>query len=65
MYNILCTCPPMIKQAHRYNDLFKNHNLNIVIPEFTQVLSVNELCKLLPNYDGWIIGDDPATREEN
>ena len=63
MYTILCSCPPMIKQAHRYKDFFKKYNLNIVIPEFTQVLSVSELCKLLPNYDGWIIGDDPATRE--
>ena len=28
----------------------------------TQVLSEDELIALLPEYDGWIIGDDPASR---
>jgi len=61
MYDILCTCPPMILQSHRYADIYKEYNMNIVIPEFTQTLTEDELCELLPNYDGWIIGDDPAT----
>ncbi|PKP81537.1 MAG: phosphoglycerate dehydrogenase [Alphaproteobacteria bacterium HGW-Alphaproteobacteria-18] len=28
----------------------------------TQILSEDELIALLPDYDGWIIGDDPASR---
>jgi D-3-phosphoglycerate dehydrogenase len=28
-----------------------------------QTLSVEELKELVPQHDGWIIGDDPATRE--
>ena len=27
-----------------------------------QTLTQRELCDLLPDFDGWIIGDDPATR---
>ena len=59
--NILITCPPMIKQMHRYKSMFNMLHLNYHCPKFTQVLSEDELIELLPNYDGWIIGDDPAT----
>lgn len=58
--NILVTCPPMIKQIKKFENLFKEYNLNYFCPDFVQVLSVEELIKLVPDYDGWIIGDDPA-----
>lgn len=58
---ILLTCPPMIKQAHRFKSLFADLGWQVTIPEFTQVLSEDELCKLVPEHDGWIIGDDPAS----
>jgi D-3-phosphoglycerate dehydrogenase len=61
MLNILVTCPPMIKQINNYVDLFKKHNLNVVCPKFKQTLSENELINIVPNYDGWIIGDDEVT----
>lgn len=32
-------------------------------PEVVQTLSENELVELLPQFDGWIIGDDPASRQ--
>jgi D-3-phosphoglycerate dehydrogenase len=38
----------------------KGHEL--VPAKVTQTLSQDELIELLPQYDGWIIGDDPATR---
>ena len=60
---ILITCPPMIKQIDRYDDIFKKYNLSYFCPNFTQVMSEEELMNILPNYDGWIIGDDPATRQ--
>ena len=31
-------------------------------PDVVQTLSEEELIALVPGYDGWIIGDDPATR---
>lgn len=36
--------------------------LDIIPAKTTQVLSEEELIALLPEYDGWIIGDDPATK---
>lgn len=60
---ILVTCPPMIKQIKKYDNLFKKFNLDYFCPEFEQTLSEEELMELLPNYDGWIIGDDPATEQ--
>lgn len=60
MFNILITCPPMIKQIDRYKDKFSE--MSIYYPVFEQTLSEDELINLVPQYDGWIIGDDPATR---
>ena len=63
MFRILLTCPPMINKTSLFENLYKKYNFEIVIPKFTQTLTEEELCNLLPNFDGWIIGDDPATRK--
>jgi D-3-phosphoglycerate dehydrogenase len=34
----------------------------LVPAKVTQTLTQDELVQLLPDFDGWIIGDDPATR---
>ena len=60
---ILLTCPPMIKQIDSYKDLLSKYNFEIHIPKFTQIMKEQELIKLLPEFDGWIIGDDPATKK--
>lgn len=62
MVKILVTCPPMIKQIHNYDSEFKKLGLDYYCPNFTQTMSEDELTQILPEYDGWIIGDDPATR---
>ena len=62
MYNILLTCPPMIKQISRYEDLLNKYQFKITIPDFQQIMTEDELCKIIGEYDGWIIGDDPATK---
>lgn len=63
MYKILLTCPPMLKQSERYQQLFEKYNLDVDCPDVNQIMTEDELCDLLPKYDGWIIGDDPATRK--
>lgn len=62
MQNVLLTCPPMIGLVERFRDAFSEAGLKVTIPEFTQVVPEAKLIEIVPNFDGWIIGDDPATR---
>lgn len=59
---ILVTCPPMLGMKEQFIPLLEQYGCEVHCPEFTQVMAEEELIKILPNYDGWIIGDDPATR---
>lgn len=60
---VLVTCPPMLGMIHNFQSLFDEQGWDVTAPEVVQTLSVEELTKLVPQHDGWIIGDDPATRE--
>lgn len=62
MKDILVTCPPMLGQFDRFVDFAAERGLRLHRAQVTQTLSEDELCAVLPDYDGWIIGDDPATR---
>ncbi len=62
MKDVLVTCPPMLGQIDRFMDPAAERGLKLHPAQVTQTLSEDELCALLPGYDGWIIGDDPATR---
>jgi D-3-phosphoglycerate dehydrogenase / 2-oxoglutarate reductase len=63
MKNVLVTCPPMLGQIDRFHDYAAARGLALTPAKTTQVLSEAELMELLPAYDGWIIGDDPATEQ--
>jgi D-3-phosphoglycerate dehydrogenase len=63
MFEVLVTCPPMLGMLEEFLDHGEDRGLRLVAAETTQVLSTDELSSLLPAYDGWIIGDDPATRD--
>ncbi|MAZ45763.1 MAG: phosphoglycerate dehydrogenase [Gammaproteobacteria bacterium] len=60
---ILITCPPMLGMIDSFRPIFEEKGFKITIPEVVQTLTIDELISILPNHDGWIIGDDPATRE--
>ena len=60
---VLLTCPPMINRIKKYQEILNNSNIEIDIPEFTQVMKEDDLVNMIGKYDGWIIGDDPATRK--
>lgn len=60
---ILVTCPPMLRQMAQLRHLFEEKGIEVTTPEVVQILSVEELKRIVPLHDGWIIGDDPATRE--
>lgn len=62
MKDVIVTCPPMLGQFDRFVDFAADRGLRLHQAQTTQILSEEELKVLLPDYDGWIIGDDPATR---
>jgi D-3-phosphoglycerate dehydrogenase len=59
---VLVTCPPMLGMINEFIPLAAQQGVELVAAKVTQTLSEDELIALLPQYDGWIIGDDPATR---
>lgn len=59
---ILVTCPPMLGLFSEFGQDFEDAGLIGVPAETTQILTEDELISLLPDYEGWIIGDDPASR---
>ena len=61
-YKVLITCPPMLKQIRQFDSFFNDKDITITTPDIIQTLSEEELIKILPEHDGWIIGDDPATK---
>jgi len=60
---ILVTCPPMLGMIDNFRPIFKERGIQLTTPDIVQTLPVSELTKIVPEHDGWIIGDDPATRE--
>lgn len=63
MKKVLVSCPPMLGMLNNFIDYAHTNNIELFPVKITQTLSENELINLLPNFDGWIIGDDPATRK--
>jgi D-3-phosphoglycerate dehydrogenase len=60
---VLVTCPPMLGLFNEFVGPARGLGLELVAAKTTQVLSEAELMAQLPDFDGWIIGDDPATRQ--
>jgi len=59
---VLVTCPPMLGMIQEFIGPARAQGFELVPAQVTQVMTQDELVALLPAYDGWIIGDDPATR---
>lgn len=59
---VLVTCPPMLGMIESFRPRFEARGTEVVAARVVQTLSEDELCATLPQFDGWIIGDDPATR---
>ena len=60
---VLVTCPPMLGMIDSFRHLFEEYDIELTTPNLVQTMSVDELKEIVPLHDGWIIGDDPATRE--
>jgi len=59
---VLVTCPPMLGLIDEFLPVFEAKGLECVPAKVTQVMTEDELKQIVPQMDGWIIGDDPATR---
>ena len=62
-HRVLVTCPPMLGMLDAFVGPAQELGLDLIPAKVTQTLSENELIDLLPQFDGWIIGDDPASRQ--
>jgi D-3-phosphoglycerate dehydrogenase len=60
---VLITCPPMLRRVEEFRSIFTAKGITLITPNVVQVLTEEELIKLVPTVDAWIIGDDPATRK--
>ena len=52
----------MLGMKDQYMPYLNSKGINAYCPNVVQTMSETELIDLIPGYDGWIIGDDPATR---
>lgn len=53
----------MIKQKESFKDAFSKLGIEPTWANVVQQFTEAELIKILPEFDGWIIGDDPCTRD--
>lgn len=59
---ILITCPPMLRRIDDFKSIFDQKGIDLLTPNVVQTLTEEELMELVPKAEGWIIGDDPATK---
>ncbi len=52
----------MLRMIEAFRPEFARRGAELECPQVTQTLSEEELIARVPGCDGWIIGDDPATR---
>lgn len=53
----------MLRLIDEFRPVFNEKGIELVTPNVVQTLTVEELKDLVPQVDGWIIGDDPAREE--
>jgi D-3-phosphoglycerate dehydrogenase len=53
----------MLRMMPEFAGAFAGADVGVHAPEVVQTLGEDELITLVPEFDGWIIGDDPATRQ--
>jgi D-3-phosphoglycerate dehydrogenase len=51
----------MLGMIDEFRPVFEARSVELEAAKVVQTLSEDELCERLPEFDGWIIGDDPAS----
>lgn len=52
----------MLGLIDNFSGEFSRRGIELTAPDVVQMLSEEALIEMLPDHDGWIIGDDPASR---
>lgn len=58
---VLVSCPPMLGLIDEFLPYAAECGMTLIPAQVTQTLTEEHLETLLPEVDGWIMGDDPAT----
>ena len=53
----------MINQRQSFEEIFQSLGIEPTWAQIVQQYTEQELIQILPEFDGWIVGDDPCTRE--
>lgn len=53
----------MLKRISEFTPIFEDKDIELILPNVVQTLTEDELLQIIPDVDGWIIGDDPATEK--
>ena len=53
----------MLRLIEEFRPEFAKKGIELITPDVVQTLTEEELVKIVPQADGWIIGDDPATEQ--
>ncbi|SEO26690.1 D-3-phosphoglycerate dehydrogenase [Mucilaginibacter gossypiicola] len=51
----------MLRGIDQLKHFFEEKGIELILPEVVQTLTEEQLIELVPQVEGWIIGDDPAT----
>ncbi len=63
MKKVFISCPPMLGEKAQISELASQTGLDLVCGDVLQTLSEEQLLETLPQFDGWIAGDDVANRK--
>lgn len=61
MRKVLVSCPPMLRMLDNFLEFATARDIELCKVNTMQILPEEKLFELVPQFDGWIIGDDPAT----
>lgn len=50
----------MLRMISEFKPMFEERGIQVITPNVVQTLTEDELIAIVPQADGWIIGDDPA-----
>jgi len=62
-FKVLVTCPPMLGMIDNFSEISNSLGIELIPAKVKQTLTEDELIRSLPEFDGWIIGDDPASEK--